>query len=318
MSVSEGAPPGRGPGEGGAGEGGAGEAATEPPEPSVEPGPERSAAVHIELRDFEGPLDLLLHLVKQHELDILDIPVAFITDRYLAYLNRMRALDLDVASEYLVMAATLAWLKSRELLPPSEEEKAAGQADDDDDGLDPRQELIRRLLEYQKYKEAAGRLGDRPVVGRNVWLRGSPAGMAAGVDDENDGAAPLAEVPVFKLIEAFEKVLSRSRVKLTHDVVVERISLSERINALVDRLEREGSFTFTSCFDFDEELGSLRHQLVITFLAILEMTRLKLIRVHQPAPEGEIYVSRGDGQMSGMTAGEVAAAAARADEEFQG
>jgi segregation and condensation protein A len=269
-----------------------------PPEPIDD-------AVRVELSDFEGPLDLLLHLVKKHELDILNIPIAFITDRYLAYLASMRALNLDVAGEYLLMAATLAHLKSRELLPPSpEEEQALAEGEDGEEG-DPRQELIRRLLEYQKYKEAASQLGDRPVLGRNVWPRGMAQGLVVGGADgagaDPTAAAPLEEVPVFRLIESLEKVLARARVKLTHEVVVDRISIGEKIAALVDRLERDGSFTFASCFSFvdDPEAVGLRHQIVITFLAILEMTRLRLLRLHQPATDGDIYLSRVEGEPAG-------------------
>ena len=290
-----------------------GVAAAAPPPDTVDPIADGDDAVNVQLGDFEGPLDLLLHLVKKHELDILNIPIAFITDRYLAYLQRMQELNLDVAGEYLLMAATLAWLKSRELVPPSPEDEAAALEAEDEDGLDPREELIRRLLEYQKYKEAAAQLGDRPVVGRNVWLRGSSAAAAAGVDGEAATHAPLEEVPVFRLIEAFEKVLSRSRVKLTHDVVVETVSIADRIGQLADRLERERSFTFSSCFDdLDWDGTNLRYQLVVTFLALLEMTRLKMIRVHQPSHAGEIYVSRAEGDLA------VQRANVRADEEFSG
>lgn len=266
-----------------------------PPEP---PEPVADAPINVELQDFEGPLDLLLHLVKKHELDIFNIPIAFITDRYLEYVGRMQAVNLDVAGEYLLMAATLAHIKSRELLPPDPEAEQAAEGEDGLEELDPRQELIRRLLEYQKYKEAAARLGDRPVIGRNVWLRGMPSDqVVAGLDARAMHEAPLAEVPVFKLIESLEKVLSRARVKLTHDVVVERVSLSDKINEIVDRLDREGSFTFASCFAFVDEAEpvGLRHQIVITFLAILEMTRLRMLRLHQAAALGEIYLSRPSG-----------------------
>jgi len=145
-----------------------------------------AADYKIALPVFEGPLDLLLHLVKKHELDIFDIPVSFVTERYLAYLELMRQMNLEVAGEYLLMAATLAHIKSRELLPtpdPSQDDPAG----DGDEEIDTRQELIRRLLEYQKYREAAAQLGGRPVVGRNVWTRG------ATQDDSVDGvgAAPL-------------------------------------------------------------------------------------------------------------------------------
>ena len=254
----------------------------------------------VSLDVFEGPLDLLLHLVKKHELDIFDVPVAFITQRYLEYLELMRQLNLEIAGEYLLMAATLAHIKSRELLPspdPAQADGAEGAGDDEDDEIDTRQELIKRLLEYQKYKEAALELGDRPVVGRNVWTRGAPAEdlLPDGVD--GDAEPPLLEFPVFSLLEALTDVLSRARGKLTHDVMIERLSITDRINQLVDRLEAEGTFTFQSCFDFlDEEVEAgaeqVRHQVVVTFLAILEMAKLKLIRIRQPEGLTDIHVTR--------------------------
>jgi segregation and condensation protein A len=249
----------------------------------------------VELPDFEGPLDLLLHLVRKHELDILNIPIAFITDRYLSMLDVMRSLDLDVAGEYLLMAATLAHLKSRELVPPDPAEEAALLAEDPEDDIDPRQELIRRLLEYQKFKDAAGKLADRPVTGRNVWPRGSSAEDVAGLH-ALPGGAPLAEVPVFRLIESLERVLSRAKVTFTHDVVTDRISITDRINELADRLESEGSFSFESLFDFVEagvsSLGQIKGQVVVTFLAILEMTRLKMVRLTQADTDGPIYITK--------------------------
>ncbi len=125
----------------------------------------------VALDVFEGPLDLLLHLVKKHELSILDIPIAFVTEKYLEYLDAMAGLDIDVAGEYLLMAATLCHIKSRELLPSPEplEEEAENLDGEEQEIADPRADLIKRLLEYQKYKEAADQLGQRPVVGRNVW-----------------------------------------------------------------------------------------------------------------------------------------------------
>src|SRR5262245_32481206 len=242
--------------------------------------------VQVALDVFEGPLDLLLHLIQKHELDIFDIPVAFITEKYLEYLEQLRALNLDIAGEYLLMAATLAYIKSRQLVPtPDGPEDEA----DEETGDDPREELIRRLLEYQKYKAAAAQLGDRPVMGRNVWGRGSPVEVAPverGV---------LAEVSVFKLIEALGRVLERARVKLAHDVVVDRISIADKIHELVDRLEREGGFTFESCFEGIEHSGdevTLRNRVVVTFLALLEMTRLRMIRLHQPEGSASILITR--------------------------
>ncbi|HZS37569.1 MAG TPA: segregation/condensation protein A [Polyangia bacterium] len=268
----------------------------------------------VALPEFEGPLDLLLHLVKKHELQIVDIPIAFITDQYLKMLDVMRSLNLDVAGEYLLMAATLCHLKSRELVPPDPNE-VLEEAGDDEEGLDPRQELIRRLLEYQKYKEAAAQLGGRPVMGRNVWPRGASAEDVAGVH-VLPGGAPLAEVPVFRLIESLERVLSKAKISFTHDVLVERISITDAINQLVDRLEREGTFTFESCFEFvtgGGALGTVKYQVVVTLLAILEMTRLKLVRLAQPEERGEIYVTRAAEDLKERAA----TIAQKSDEEYK-
>jgi segregation and condensation protein A len=237
----------------------------------------------VQLDVFEGPLDLLLHLVKKHELDIFDIPISFITEKYIEYLDLMTSLNLDVAGEYLLMAATLAHIKSRELLPappPGTEEGEEGEADE----LDPREELIRRLLEYQKYKEAAESLGGRPVVGRNVWTRGAPQEDALAENVDPDAVPPLKEIPIIALVEALDRALSRAKIRISHQVAVDRLSVSERINQLTDRLDREGSFTFDSCFRFLREEMSLveaRHEAVVTFLAILEMAKLGLIAVWQ-------------------------------------
>jgi len=241
------------------------------------------AGYRVELDVFEGPLDLLLHLVKKHELDVFDIPIAFVTEKYLEYLDLMTSLNLDVAGEYLLMAATLAHIKSRELLPappPGSEEEEAVEGEE----ADPRQELIRRLLEYQKYKEAGEALGGRPVVGRNVWSRGAPQEEALAENVDPDVQPPLKEIPIIALVEALDRALSRAKIRLAHEVSVDRLSVSERINQLADRLAREGSFTFESCFRFLREEMSpsqARHEAVVTFLAVLEMARLGLIRVWQ-------------------------------------
>jgi segregation and condensation protein A len=253
-----------------------------------------SLGYKVELDVFEGPLDLLLHLVKKHELDIFDVPISFITQKYLEYLDLMKALNLDVAGEYLLMAATLAHIKSRELLPSTD----TSQADEDEaeEEGDPRAELIRRLLQYQKYKEAAGHLGNRPVVGRNIWTRGSPQEESLSDDIDPDALAPLAEFPVTKLIEALDRVLARAKIKLSHEVIVDRLSVSERINEIADRLEREASISFSSCFSFLEgdgaPLAEVRHEAVVTFLAVLEMAKLRLIRLAQQGVEDEIYITR--------------------------
>jgi segregation and condensation protein A len=244
---------------------------------NTEPRPE-GTGYNVALPSFEGPLDLLLHLCQKHELNILDIPIAFVTEKYLEYLAVMQLMNLDIASEYLLMAATLAHIKSKSLLPAP----PPGQEDDlTEDGEDPREALIRRLLEYQKYKKAGEDLAARGVAGRDIFLRG------AAVDEAvQTGLPPLANVPIFSLVEAFQAVLSRSKVKLSHDVVAERTTLTDRINELVDVLRTRKRLVF------DDLFGDLstRFDLVITFLALLEMTRLRMTRLVQTEPQAPIYV----------------------------
>jgi segregation and condensation protein A len=238
-----------------------------------------SAAWSLQLPHFEGPLDLLLHLCQKHELDVLQIPIGFVTEKYLEYLAVMQLMQLDVAAEYLVMAATLAHIKSKMLLPtppPDQDDDAPAEGE-----IDPREALIRRLLEYQKYKNAAEQLAGRGVAGRDVFLRGMPIEEAA-----TTGLPPLAEVPLYTLVEAFQKVLDRSKVKLSHDVVADRISLSDRIAELGDLLRVRKRLVFEEIFD-----GlATKFDLVITFLALLEMTRLRMTRLSQSEPLAPLYV----------------------------
>ena len=240
--------------------------------------PQTSGGYSVTLPMFEGPLDLLLHLCQKHELDILDIPIGFVTEKYLEYLAVMQLLNLDVASEYLVMAATLAHIKSKLLLPappPGQEDELGA------DEEDPREALIRRLLEYQKYKYAGEELASRGVAGRDVFLRGMPIEEAV-----HTGLPPLAQVPLFSLVEAFQTVLSKSNVKLSHDIVHERVTLADRINELVDILRVRRRVTFEELFEGLET----RFDLVITFLALLEMTRLRMTRLFQESFETHIYI----------------------------
>ncbi len=232
----------------------------------------------VTLPTFEGPLDLLLHLCQKHELDILDIPIAFVTEKYLEYLSVLQLMNLDVASEYLVMAATLAHIKSKMLLPappPGQEDEIAAEEQD------PREALIRRLLEYQKYKHAGAELAGRGVAGRDVFLRGMPIEEAV-----HTGLPPLAQVPLFSLVEAFQGVLAKSNVKLSHDIVHERVTLADRINELVDILRARRRVTFEELFADLET----RFDLVITFLALLEMTRLRMTRLFQADFDSHIYI----------------------------
>ena len=198
-------------------------------EPSPMPVPEAQEApealdpnFRIELPNFEGPLDLLLHLIRKHELDILDLPISFITDKYLEYLGLMGDLNLDVASEYLVMAATLAHIKSKMLLPRPPED----QDEDEIDGLDPRAELIRRLLEYQKYKIGCSRSGRARDRRAETCSRGAPLRRPPM------GPPPLAQVSVFKLLDALKKIAERINASISLEVDAEQMTIQERIGGL--------------------------------------------------------------------------------------
>jgi segregation and condensation protein A len=222
----------------------------------------------LQLPSFEGPLDLLLHLIQKHELDILDLPIAFVVERYLAYLTVMERLDLDVASEYLVMAATLAHIKSKMLLPPD-----PSRADEESDAveeIDPRAELIKRLLEYQKYKDAAEQLLARGVAGRDVFTRGMEAPEAMG-------PAPLASIGLFKLLDAFQAVLKRANQELAFEITAEGVSIQDRMSQLTERMRARKRCTFDELF---EDTRSI-YDVVVTFLAVLEMAKRRLARVYQ-------------------------------------
>lgn len=231
----------------------------------------------VELPVFEGPLDLLLHLIRKHEIDIFDIPVALITDKYLQYLDWMRVLNIDIAAEFLVMAATLAHIKSRMLLPPDE----SAPAEEGEEEADPRQDLVRRLLQYQRFKEAAESLRDRTLLDRDVFGRGP---VIAAPSEEAEG--PFAEVSVFRLIEALDRVLKRASLHLTQEIIVERISVADRIQELADRLLSRQEMTFEELFDDAPD----RAAVVVTFVALLEMARLRMIRLHQAEASQVIYV----------------------------
>ena len=244
-----------------------------------------SAGYRLTLPEFEGPLDLLLHLCQTHELDILNIPIAFVAEKYCEYLDMMEGMAVEVAAEYLVMAAHLVYLKSRELVPSPEPLEAA---DEQEEALDPREELIRRLLEYQKYKDAAERLGSRPIEGRTVFTRGVPL--------ESGGEAGFAEHSIWKLIEQWAQILSKATPEHTHDVVIDRISITDRINQVIDKLEAgEGTVRFDEIVGHDLPEAQFRHNAVVSLLAILELARLKVIRVLQDLTSGAFLITRVEG-----------------------
>lgn len=228
-------------------------------------------AYAVKLPAFEGPLDLLLHLIRQNEVEIADIPVAQIADQYLGYVEMMRELQLDVAAEYLVMAATLALIKSRMLLPPDGEAEAG-------EGPDPRAELVARLLEYQRYKEAAELLGRRRLLGRDVF------GATGAAPERVPDAERDLEVGLFELLDAFREVLDRAddddgehRVDLT----TETYTVRDRVIAIMELLETVESIEFAQLFERAGAGRPSRALVVASFLAILELARLQALRVYQ-------------------------------------
>ena len=238
----------------------------------------------VKLEMFEGPLDLLLHLIRKNEVDIYDIPIALIVEQYLAYLDLMRSLNLDVAGDFLVMAATLSHIKSQTLLP---QEELALQGEEA--GIDPRAELVRKLLEYQRFKEAAEELASRPLLGREVFTRAADPGMiqeaaqAAGIP-----AVAFMEVPIFELLAALKEVLDRSEGQGFHEVTLERISIMDRINEILGRLREVETISFEQLFTAVTDRGLI----ITTFLAVLELIRLKVIRVYQEKPFSPISLFR--------------------------
>lgn len=256
---------------------------------SPEPGARssgRSAIYSVELEVFEGPLDLLLHLVRRHELEILDIPIAFITVKYLEYLDFMRSLDLEIAGDYLVMAATLAWLKSRELLPSDKAPLEAGE-DGEDEAEDPREALIRRLVEYERFKNAAADLDSLPMSGRDVFARGADI----DIPPIDPGLAP---VTLFKLAEAYYRVLTRAKINKSHDVQLEPITVAQRMTQLTLLLDQKQGFDFEGLFvgrTWNSE-RELRTVLVVTLMSILELVKLGVAGVQQIPDSDAIRVYR--------------------------
>lgn len=226
-------------------------------------------AYRVKLDTFEGPLDLLLHLIRKNEVDIYDIPIALITEQYLGYIELMQDLNLDVAGEFLVMAATLIHVKSRTLLP-----RPPSLADDAEPEEDPREALVRRLVEHQKYKTAAGLLHERETVRSGQFLR-PDARVAEAAGDEYE---PELEVDLFGLLAAFRGVLERASRRPAVLLPPEQMSIEDRMKQVLARLSETEACGFEDLFGDGD--GS-RPFLIVTFLALLEMIRLKLVRVFQ-------------------------------------
>ena len=249
---------------------------------------ENGSRYAVKLPVFEGPLDLLLHLIRLDEVEITDIQIARIGEQYLAYLDLMQELDLDVAGEYLLMAATLAWIKSRMLLPPD------GQEEEGEEG-DPRAELVARLLEYQRYKEVAAQLGERRLLGRDVF-EAQGARPEPAPDSERE-----IEVGLFELLDAFRTALKAAGPSgVAHEIEVETVTVRERMLVVMNLLELRESLDFQAVLVTEDGRPASRAMLVASFLAVLELTRLEALRIYQGVsetgvPEGPIHLRRTDG-----------------------
>lgn len=257
-----------------------------PPVPPVDPAAAPAAeevfesqldSILIKLQSFEGPLDLLVHLIKKNQMNVYDIQISVITKQYLEYLNLLQDLNLDVASDFLVMAATLIHIKSKMLLPRPE--TAAGVEGEEED---PRDMLVRRLLEHQKFKAAAELLHDKETLRNAQWGRpDSRIEEIAGEDYE-----PEFEVDLFTLLSAFKQVLERARERPPVVLPAEEVPIERRIDQLLERLSETEACGFEDLFDDVATRGDM----IVTFLAMLEMIRLKLIRVFQSGGLGAIRI----------------------------
>jgi segregation and condensation protein A len=227
-------------------------------------------ALEVFLETFEGPLDLLLYLIRKQNLDILDIPIAQITRQYMAYIELMQEAKLELAAEYLVMAAVLAEIKSRMLLPRPEEEE---------DEEDPRAELVRRLQEYERYRKVAEELDQRPRVGREIHL-------AVVAVTGKRAVRPQPKVTLTELLDAFRRVLERAELYRHHHVLRERLSVRERMTQILARIDSEKFVRFEELFNLAEgRLG-----VVVTFIAVLELLKEALLELVQQEPFAPIHV----------------------------
>jgi segregation and condensation protein A len=230
----------------------------------------------VHLDKFDGPMDLLLHLVKKNEMDICDISIAVITRQYLEYIKLMKDLNLEVAGDFLVMAATLLQIKSRQLLPLDDQEEPELEE------ADPRNELIRRLLEYQQYKEAGMVIGARALLGREVFSRSATEPVMTAAQN----AEGPVEVSLFELVDAFRVLLQRIPAESFHDVAPgDSLSIADCINEILSLLQEQDTLQFD---DLVRE-ECTRERIIVTFLALLELCKLKLIRIFQGNEHGSIW-----------------------------
>ncbi|MBW1893450.1 MAG: segregation/condensation protein A [Deltaproteobacteria bacterium] len=227
----------------------------------------------VRLDVFEGPMDLLVYLIKKAEVDIYDIPIALITEQFIAYIEWMKSMNIDLAGDFLVMAATLAQIKSKMLLPDHDS--------DEDEEEDPRMEIARPLAEYLSISSAASRLSERDMLGKDTF-----AGQPKREDFLVDNDDRMIKVGLFELIDAFQSILEKVSGDHTIDLTADRISVKDRISEIADILEENGSVTFNELF----KDHITKNDLIVTFLAILEMAKIALIRIAQHVQTGIIRV----------------------------
>lgn len=242
---------------------------------------------HFKLPVFEGPLDLLLHLIRDNKIDIYDIPIVDITRQYMVYIELMKELNLEIAGDFLVMAATLIHIKSRTLLPPAEEETEEPEED-------PRSELVKRLLEYQTYKESSLSLRKREEIWKNVFHRGLPDKNEFEFEPE----PVLFEATMFDLIAAFQKMLEKAPEQ-NLEITRETLTVADKINHILEHVENVDGVRFEDLF----EEGYTKVTLLVTFLAVLEVVRLGLVKIYQESAFGLIWLMNPRKQRSEAPAG---------------
>ncbi len=229
----------------------------------------------VRLEIFEGPLDLLLHLIRKNEVDIFDIPISLITDQYLQYLDMMKALNINVAGDFLLMASTLVHIKSRMLLPE--------QGEDREEEEDPRTEITRPLLEYLRLKEAAGELSEREMLDRDVFKRH----LYGDYISQFGGGEVQLDVNLFQLMDAFKRIVEQRLPDAPLIYVADTMTIKDRIAFIIEQLRQETTIFFSDLFNESRTIS----EFIMTFLALLELVHIGMVRVFQPGPDKEILLT---------------------------
>jgi segregation and condensation protein A len=245
-----------------------------------EPSTSQDSSLNLKLEIFEGPLDLLLHLIKKNEINIYDIPISLIAQQYLDYLEMMKSLNLDVASEFLLMAATLLHIKSKTLLPQSDEETVEEETGEIEE--DPRAELVRRLLEYQRFKEAAQELAKGPLLDQEVFLRR----FFEDREGEEAEGSWVGEMTLFDLLQAMKKVLENLSADEFEEISVEHLNIKDKIHEIMEHLWEREHLSFSELFT----PLTPRREVIVTFLALLELIRLRMVQAVQTDSYGTIRI----------------------------